>query len=184
VAWSPPLDDLRLVLLDHLAVRSGGFYPKGEGEVVVEAEGPLAGPLFRRSERGPLQELRIASFASEELASLRVAERPELSLRRSPRERRWTNTRPTSLIPWLAVCGGSRRASRLSEDARTNPSFPSKARQSTAPNPFERLLGHDVKIASDALSIPGLIARGMRFAQTPARRRRINNVYRAREGQE
>lgn len=105
MAWSPPLDDLRLVLLDHLAarsrrlgveVRSGGFYPKGEGEVVVEAEGPLAGPLFRRSERGPLQELRIASFASEELASLRVAERPELSLRRSPRERRWTNTRPTS----------------------------------------------------------------------------------------
>lgn len=193
VAWSPPLDYLRLVLLDRLAARSRrlgvdvrrrGFYPKGGGEVVVEAEGPLAGGApFRLSERGPLREIRIASFASEELASRRVAEcqaeaaREELAAWgvRTEVEARYGATRsPGSvlvaaaifeggarlgagalgergkkaeevgheaaralaqeiasgapvdehaadqLIPWLAVCGGSLRASRLTEHARTN----------------------------------------------------------------
>lgn len=84
VAWSPPLDYLRLVLWDLLAARCRrlemdprrrGFYPKGGGEVVLEAEGPVRELPFALCKRGALKELRIRSFASQDLAPRRVAER-------------------------------------------------------------------------------------------------------------
>lgn len=84
VAWSPPLDYLRLVLWDLPAARSRrlemqtrrrGFYPQGGGQVALEAEGPVRELSFALCKRGALQELRIRSFASQDLAPRRVAER-------------------------------------------------------------------------------------------------------------
>ena len=192
VPWSPPADFLKRVVLELVAARSRrlsfeirrrGFYPKGGGEVVVEAEGPLAPLPFSLTERGALREIRIISFASEELASRRVSERQAEAAAqvlaglggRTETEVLYGATRSSGsvlvavagfegearlgagalgergkpaeevgrqaaralaqeiaseaavdehatdqLVPWLAFCGGSLRASRLTEHTRTN----------------------------------------------------------------
>ncbi len=86
VAWSPPLDYFREVILapareraKTLRIHEGarrGFYPKGGGEVTLEAEGWTSdAPPVQATERGDLLTLRILSVAAESLAERRVAER-------------------------------------------------------------------------------------------------------------
>lgn len=84
VAWSPPLDHFRSVVwpaararATHLSldVERRGFYPKGGGRLVLEAEGGKSPPPLSLDERGELRQVRVFSFASADLQSRRVAER-------------------------------------------------------------------------------------------------------------
>ncbi len=64
VPWSPPIDYVRFVVAKHLenlglsisiALRRRGHYPRGGGEVVVEAKGPGYIPGFYLVERGDIR---------------------------------------------------------------------------------------------------------------------------------
>lgn len=84
VAWSPPIDYFRHLVLEparhrarhlRLEVVRRGFYPKGGGRLEVEACGwAEAGPIRRLERRGPV-EIRVLSFAARQLEERRVSER-------------------------------------------------------------------------------------------------------------
>lgn len=119
VAWSPPLDYLREVVLPPLRERSSvlritegrrGFYPKGGGEVILEADRwmPQAPPI-RAVERGRLVGLRVLSLAADALAERRVGERQAEAardeLRGQPRECRMETTYSRSMsLGSVATC--------------------------------------------------------------------------------
>lgn len=84
VAWSPPIDYLRVILLPVVArfarrleldVKRRGFYPRGGGRVVLEAEGWVPRAPIALTQRGPLRRIRLMSVASASLRDRRVAER-------------------------------------------------------------------------------------------------------------
>jgi RNA 3'-terminal phosphate cyclase (GTP) len=84
VAWSPPVDYLRNVVLGPAMLRSWrmtldvvkrGFYPAGGGEIRLEVQGWKEARPIDALERGRLVQIRILSTASTGLQDRRVAER-------------------------------------------------------------------------------------------------------------
>ncbi len=84
VAWSPPVDYLRNVVLGPAMLRSyqmrvevvrRGYYPAGGGELLFEAAGWKESGPIDWLERGRLVQIRILSAASRFLEERRVAER-------------------------------------------------------------------------------------------------------------
>lgn len=83
VKWSPPLEYHRSVKLPFLAdfgfdatidVHKRGFYPRGGGRATLEIE-PSAMEPIGGTERGLLEELHVASIATDDLSGADVAER-------------------------------------------------------------------------------------------------------------
>lgn len=84
VAWSPPVDYLRNVVLGPAMLRAfrmkldvvrRGFYPAGGGEILFEAQGWKEAAPIDMLERGRLVQIRILCAASKALEERRVAER-------------------------------------------------------------------------------------------------------------
>jgi RNA 3'-terminal phosphate cyclase (GTP) len=84
VAWSPPIDYVRNVVLGPAMLRSRqmrmdvvrrGFFPAGGGELLFEGQGWKEAVPIEWLERGRLVQIRLFSVASKMLAERRVAER-------------------------------------------------------------------------------------------------------------
>ena len=93
VSWSPQYDYFANVVFPHflrygvgsIALRKRGYYPKGQGEVVLDVKkkilfddiisGAVSLKPFSLTEQGTLVKIAGVSHASPDLASARVAER-------------------------------------------------------------------------------------------------------------